>query len=166
MNTKLTRNIIEHILCGLGVLMSTDFADVNSIISKEYKLPFQLIFDDGDKKDIWGCQILSNQQEISILIGDCSDDIKQYCGVIQLKNSPAYGIYFLDDENEMPLIACSLNSKDWMYCNTYLQATFLAGMEQIKDLGLAWHSITEYEDQHKLLLSFIEYYHNFCGGDE
>ncbi len=59
------------------------------------------------------------------------------------------------------LIAVSSDKKHWMPCSTYLQATFLAGMEQVRDSGFAWTKCSEYKEQYQQLLSFIKFHHNF-----
>ena len=50
------------------------------------------------------------------------------------------------------MIACTLNGTNWMECNIYLQATFLAGMEQIKDSNLEWTKSVDVLNQIDLLI--------------
>jgi hypothetical protein len=172
MNYALMHEIIKHIFANLAIIPSK-FIDLNNTISlrdKKFLLHEKLTFEAEDgqeiKNKVWGCQLSAEQQELKILLGDCTHDssVSEYCLVVQLKNSPAYGLYlrFNDlGESDEPLIACTLDGKSWMQCNTYLQATFLAGMENLKDLGLSWNKCHDYKDQFELMLSFIEFYDQF-----
>ncbi len=56
------------------------------------------------------------------------------------------------------MIAYSLDLKLWMGCSTFLQATFLSGMEQIRETGFAWNKATNYQLQYQALVSFIKYH--------
>jgi hypothetical protein len=171
MNLQLMEQIVRHVLSNLLVIPS-DFINpdhTKSLMNKDFLLEQKLTFEsDGveRKNSIWGCQLSADQQEIKILLGDCTQDQgpSEFCLLVQMKNAPAYGLYLIncsDTFESEPLIACTMNNKDWMRCGTYLQATFLAGMEQIKDIGLAWNKCINYKDQYQLMLSFIKYHHIF-----
>lgn len=168
MNYQLMEDIIRHIFANLAIIPSTfvKIDSTKSLMSKEFILNDVLSFENESgiiKNKIWGCQISTEQKELKILLGDCSQDkeIKEYCLIVQLKDAPAYGIYLVcTKENSEPLIAFSLNNKEWMECQTYLQATFLAGMEQIRDVGLSWNKCTNYKEQYKLMMSFIDFHNS------
>lgn len=172
MNRILMENIVKHILSNF-VVISSSFVDLNktkSLMNKEFCLTETLSFihdnEQVTKNKIWGCQISAEQQELKILLGDCSQDknIPEYCLIVQLKGAPAYGLYLVNNHllkesiDSEPIIACTLNGQEWMECQTYLQATFLAGMEQIRDTGLAWNKCTDYKEQYNLMLSFIKFH--------
>lgn len=178
MNYDLMTEIIQHVFANLGIIQSqfVKLDNTKSLISKDLLLKEKLIFENDDgtvKNNIWGCQISAEEQEIKILVGDCSsdEDIKSYCLIVKLKDAPAYGlcleyVYSGDDlKKDCPMIAVSVNDKDWMECTTFLQSTFLAGMEQIRDLGLSWSKCLNYDEQYKLMLSFIKYYNTFYEPD-
>ena len=171
MNTHLLSAIVQHIFSNLGVIPSSyvNLKTTKSLMSKEYSLSESLVFEDEEgnviKNKMWGCQLSSDIQEINILLGNCSLSKEQleFAAVVQLKDAPAYGVYIVQDVNNESMIGVTINSKDWMECGTYLQATFLAGMEQIRDIGLAWHKCSDYQSQYKLLLSFIKYHDMMYG---
>ena len=139
-------------------------------MSKDYLLPETLSFEDEDgiisSNKIWGCQLSADVQEIKILAGDCTmdPDSPEFCMLIQLKNAPAYGLYLSFKESyENPtdgicMIEYSLDYKGWLECNTFLQSTFLAGMEQLKEIGFAWNKASNYQPQYQSLLSFIKFH--------
>jgi hypothetical protein len=159
--------IVRHILGNFMVIPSAfvNFDLSKSLMSKDFILSEKLSFemDDGSviKNNVWGCQISVEQQDLKVLLGDCSQnkECREYCLTTQIKNGPIYGLYLINQsENNEAMIACSLNGKDWMECQTYLQATFLAGMEQIRDMGTFWSKCSSYKDQFDALLSFIKFH--------
>lgn len=179
MNQKiLTEQIIYHVLSNLGVLSS--FSDsMQKIINKQFLLSDKLSFEteDGIKINglIFGCQIAtSDGKQLKILVGDCTQNklFPEYCLLIHLQDSPAYGAYLIfDDTLKKPdlcseaLIAFTINNKTWTPCNTYLEATFLAGMERLRDLNLGWKICHSYEDQYKMLISFLEFHTSIYGSN-
>ena len=178
MNFSLMEEIIRHIFSNLAVVPNStiNLDKTTSIRAKEFILPEILIFTDEDEKEIknciWGCSLSTNQnpEGLTILLGDCTQyaDIPEYCVVVQLKNAPIYGLYLVyndlrDGCLSDPLIAVSINNKDWMPCDTYLQATFLAGMEQIRNLNFNLNKCIDYKNQHEMMLSFIRFYSLFYG---
>ena len=173
MNLKLRETIVEHVLANLAVIPSTfvSFDKSKSLKSKEFLLSDKISFIAIDEKvvenKLWGCQFSADQQDLKILLADCSTDYDtpEYAAVIHLKSQPMYGIYTLFDPdiNQEALIAVSLNGKDWLECSTYLQATFLAGMENIKELGFPWVKCSDYKEELAALLSFIKFHSNVYG---
>lgn len=172
MNLLLRAEIIRHVLANFGVIPS-DFVDLNksnSLLNKEFLISEKLSFEDEDGLDIynkiWGCQISADIQEIKVLLGDCTQekDYPEYAMIVQLKNAPAYGLYlsfkesYSDASSNYCFMAYSLDSINWLECNTFLQATFLTGMEQLKEIGYSWNKITNYQSQYNSLLSFIKYH--------
>lgn len=169
MNKILMEHIARHILSGLGVVSST-FSHSQTMISKEFLLDQKLLFknESGDavKNPIYGCQINIEQKEFKILLGVCSQDnkIPEYCLVIQFTGNPGYGLYMVCDSSveSEALIAVTINEKDWMPCSTFLQATFLAAMEQLRDVGLGWNKCTNYQKQYEMLLSMVKFHAAYC----
>ena len=162
MDKNLLNSIVSHIFSNFAIV-EADFINLEktkSLASKDFLLNNKLSFylDDNTliENKVFGCQVSSEGSEIKILLGDCSiSEDKEYCMVVKMKDSPAYGLYMTADSNS--ILACSINNNDWMDCSTYLQATFLAGMEQIKELCLNWNKCYSYDQEYNILLSFIKY---------
>lgn len=172
MNRQLRESIVRHVFANLAIIPS-EFVSIEgtrSLLESEWALPKKLTFADGQGQ-VWGCQLSADHQEIKFILGDCSQEegIKEYCLIVTLKDAPSYGLYWVQSdlvENE-PLIACSVNGTDWLECNTFLQASFLAGMEQIRETGLAWGKCKSYEEEFIKMISFIEFHQQVYGaGDE
>jgi hypothetical protein len=168
LNQDLQTAIVNHILSCFAVIPS-NFINLHSslsLMSPEFLLKDKLQFDNGQKiiaNKIWGCQLSVASQEIKILLGDCSsylEDEIEFVMVVQAKDMPAYGLYLVIDgmDYHESLIACSLDNKSWIQCNTFLQATFLAAMEQVKDMGLSWKKLEQYTEQFQSMLSLIKFH--------
>jgi hypothetical protein len=178
MNRELTEQIAYHILASLGVLPATfiNAEKISSLNEKQFILTETISFEeDSALHSIYGCQIITaDNTELKILLADCTQaaSIPEFCLIVQLKDSPAYGVYLIfnklvayDPPSSEAMIAVNME-KNWMPCDTYLQATFLAGMERIKDLGLGWGKCSSYQEQYKLLLSFIKFHDVFFDGEQ
>jgi len=163
MNLVLREEIVKHIFANLAIIPS-NFINLNktkTIKTKEFlteeKIPF--VGDNGSiiKNNIWACQSTVDGKEFKMLLGDCSADTTEYALLITMKDNPSYGIYYVPEYHEA-LIAVSLDGKEWLECQTYLQATFLAGMEQTKEIGLVWNKSIVNKDNLSALLNFIKFY--------
>jgi len=170
MNRHLMEAIVRHVFANF-VIIPSDFVNFNrskSLMDKEFLLSDHIPFigEDGQitKNRVWGCQLVSDQQEIKIFLGDCSQekDTPEYALLICVKNAPSYGIYLVVSEevDSEPAIGVSMDGKNWIECSTYLQGTFLAGMEQIKDLGLGYTKCLDYKEDLEKLLCFIKFHHS------
>lgn len=177
MNRNLTEQIAFHILANLGVLTSS-FVDkdvTRSLIDSSLILPEKLKFEDEGKvirKNIYGLQVsIADAKELRLLLADCTQDqnIPEFALLVQLKDAPAFGMYAVVTKENIDsevLIAVSTDKNNWMPCSMYLQATFLAGMEQIRDVGFGWTKATNYSEQYQQLLSFIKFHHSYYQEDD
>lgn len=170
MNQQLTEAIVYHILAGFGILPST-FMHVNqSLITNQFLLPETLTFEEDDKvfkKHIYGCQFkLAENKYIKVLLGDCSvSGTLEYALIVVAADNPSYGLYLsfnkLENIDTEPLIAVSVDHKNFMNCDIFLQATFLAAMEKVKETAIYWEKLQNYQDRFKLLNELINFHHNF-----
>jgi hypothetical protein len=174
MNQELTEQIIHHILANFGVIPS-NFVNqdlTQNLRSKSFLLPETLIFENDSGTTvgkIYGCQVVVAKKDFRILLGDCTQDpqVPEFCLVSQLQDAPVYGVYLAftklieNPPDSEALIAVSLEKGKWVICNTYLQATYLAGMEQIKDIMHGWTKATNYESAYQMMLSFLGF-HEIC----
>jgi len=128
-----------------------------SLQDKSFLLYDKLSFETDEKQfnnNIYGCQFLISENPLKIILGDCSADSHEYCLIVNLKDSPVYGLY-IDYDNNLSFIKYKFQDLEWLDCSTYLQATFLAAMEQIKDTNLSPSKCKEYEAELKLLKEII-----------
>lgn len=178
MNRHLTEQITYHVLANLGVLPA-DFVNqevTRPINDKQFLLPEKVSFESEDgrtiRNNVYGCQVtIADTKELKMMLVDCTEEkeLPEFCLLVQLKDSPLFGMYFIftklssEPIDSEALIAVNTDKKHWMPCSTYLEATFLAGMEQIRDLGFGWSKISDHSDMYKQALSFIKFHHGFYG---
>lgn len=174
MNKQLTQQIIIHIFTGLGLLSKLG-EQFNSLRSKDYLLSEKLTFVDEDgevKKNIWGVQSFLENESFKILVTDCTTNTQtlDYAMIVHLKNNPTYGLYLNLDKDDFSksnsLISVSLDGKSWAQCNVYLQATFLAAMESVKDFSLNWKKSQNHKEEYDSLVSFVKHYDNIFQENE
>lgn len=160
MTQQLTNAIVHHIFSGFLVLDSGLISPEKhkSLKDKEFLLDQITLLDEENNQihnKVWGCQLRIDLNEVKILLVNLTTSrIQEYGMIFHLKENPVYGLYYSEDNS---FISISLNSQDWMDCGTYLQANFLTGMEQIKENGLNWGKCSSYEEELKILKSFIDY---------
>jgi hypothetical protein len=169
MNTALMEQIVQHVFANLGLISAAHVRHSQSIIDKNFRLPDKkLSFFSGSQevhRAVYGAQVQIGDKEFKILAGDCSQDkdTPEYCVIIQLTGLPAYGMYMVcDPESELEaLIAVTVNNRDWMPCTTFLQATVLAAMEQLRDIGAGWQKCTNYQEFYETLVAMIKFHTNY-----
>jgi len=164
MNPELTKQIIRHIYNCLGVkLPGIDMANY-SIMQPEFILPYKISFEDGEQNDIWGVQLDMDHEMIKIVLADCSQDgVPEYALLVAVRDAPSYAAYlcyneFGQDEDIKPMIACSLQQGSWAECSVFLQATFLSGMEKLREINTKFENLKEPEEPYKYLINFINFY--------
>ena len=172
MNKALLKEIVSHIYAHFAVIPS-DFVNLErtgSLMSPNYLLNERIIFEsEGESYQgkTWGCQMAIGQQEIKILLGDCTLDKEypEFVMIVQPRDAPIYGLYLIHNEmsfqpgDSHPMLAVSPNTgKGWMECNTHLQATFLAAMEQARDLKMPWERCIDYKPLYQAMLSFLKFH--------
>ena len=171
MNLQLTDQIIRHILNNVGVNYNNNNNITNSIISKHFILPKYLKLQEENsiiEIPIYGTELLvsSSNDKIQLLLCNISQDIPEYLFLVRLNGCPPYAAHLLYSEfseekcSSEPLIAYYFESSLWTECTTYMQATFLAGMEQLKDINIPWKPIVDSSDSYKIFVEFFEFCEN------
>jgi len=167
MNNQLTQQIVHHIFYNFGVLSQSN---VPSLLNDNFLLKekLSLLSENNEtlNNNIYGGQVkITPNKYFKLLLVDClSQDIeyKEYICVLQLDDGPIYGLYLLNYLNnvEEALIA-GCKDQHWFLCNIYLQATFLAGMEQLKDINYTWTKCENYQELYQQLLTYVKYYNQY-----
>ena len=142
-NQILLNHILEHIYNNLGVLKSQPV----SIVSPDFQLSDTLCFVDDEEIDhfapMWAAKTFIQQGSIQILAADMSiDEEKEYSVLVELEKCPTYASYVCLDKTKQIYDSklFILMANKWMSANTYLQATFLAGMEQMREAATVWQA--------------------------
>jgi hypothetical protein len=172
MNLALLKEIVVHIYANFAIIPSNfiNLKTTDSLMNPRYLLNQKITFEEEGiayHGKVWGCQMAVGSQEIKILLGDCTIDkeFPEFTMIIQPKNAPTYGLYLMHNElstepgDSHPMIAVSPDEgKGWIQCNTGLQATFLAAMEQARDLRMTWQECEEPKPLHQAMVSFLKFH--------
>jgi hypothetical protein len=177
MNKALLKEIVAHIYAHFAIIPS-DFVNLDktqSLMAPYYLLNDKISFEvEGNSYQgkIWGCQMSIGQKEIKVLLGDCTLDkeFPEFVMIVQPKDAPTYGLYLMYNEmssqpgDSQPMIAVSPDGgKGWMQCNTHLQATFLAAMEQARELRMPWEKCDEHRSLYQAMVSFLKFHLEIYG---
>lgn len=169
MSNKLTEEIIKRVYKCIGVILPGDTATIESIMQNTFIIPNKIIFDDGaNGGSIWAIQSNINEQNsIKLMLADCSQsEVPEYALLIAIDGAPSYATYLGYREyadinspyNYDALIACSVQDGSWVECSVYLQATFLCGMEKLRELSAGFEPLRDPDKMLYDLLKFIKYY--------
>ena len=156
---KLTDCIVEHILNNLGMLQPKQ----NSIFSSQLLIKQKLTFEEENIEqsyNIYACENTINQSKLSIAASQIKkDEHQELLAIIMLEGSPIYGCYLVIDHDAISESKIVFQIKDhiWMDTNIFIQASFLAGMEQLKDLTSSFVACSVPDLMYQHLLSFIKY---------
>lgn len=173
MNYALMEQIIRHIMANLSIISTPYINNVGkNLRSKEFLSDKKIKFEINDaiiEHNVYSCETMADAKRLKILLADCSaikTNVLEFALMVCVEDMPTYGLYLVFNDLEKtihpePMIAVSLNSKDFMICNTYLQNTFCAGMEELRELGFNWapHIITE--EDFSILSNFIDYHDDY-----
>lgn len=167
----LVNHILEYIYNNFGIC--NDFVST-SIVSEKYLLTKKIKFEGVDGNEwsakMYGAEIVIDKLRFRILCGDFSSEEKEYALIVKLDNCPSYGCYLIynSDLSEISgpqagLLAFSIKENEWLASNVYIQATFLAGMEQLRDVSASWQSLSNYQDMIENMKSYVRHYDSIYG---
>lgn len=89
---------------------------------------------------------------------DQSEEFEDFI-VVKLEGQPAYGCALIGSDNFYwsGFIAVEIKPKVWIPANVFIQATFLAGLEQLKELAGQYEKIDDLTEMYALLEEFIAF---------
>lgn len=176
MNPALLKEVVSHVMSQFGVIPSeyVDHQKTDSLLAPAYLLGERMHFEsEGTQyaKKTWGCQMSIFKSEVKVMLGECTlnEEFPEFAMVVSSKDAPTYGLYLCYNEvsnhplDSEPDLCVSTNGKEWMNCTTFLQATFLAAMEQVRELHVPWAKLADHKDLYNSLLSFTNHHHSQLG---
>lgn len=168
MNNELTNAIVKHLFTGLGIYGEVPVSLRHQLFLTDKQISFE---DEGGEKmaSVWAGETKLDSKKFSFIY--TSLVMKDYPTedflVVKLDDNPGYGCYAAAEEERVGnlyrldmrdgFIATQLKSQSWIPANVYLQATFLAGMETLKDLASRYDKSSKMEEMFGLLKNFIAY---------
>lgn len=172
MNSELTNAILYHILLNLGLNKTQKNTIFNDLFITNNDIEYVNEFDEMNKSSVYSCQMKVNNSSFQIICAKLSTDYKTSIDedvyfVIKLEGCPTYGCYLsvntdkMEDVNNQSFhdgfIACFIDNKHWVPAPVFIQATFLAGMEQLRELSAPFTKVDSNEELFNNLKSFITY---------
>lgn len=163
MNKELTNSIAKHIFNNLGITDKRNVSIISDTFITDHKIEFTNNDEEGneyeDKTNVWIANGKVDNIKINIA---CSvfniENDNEYCLMINIDNCPSYGVYYLPSNLDDAMIAFSIKENIWVQADIYFQATFLAGMEQFKDLTISFGPCLKGSQAiYNQLVSFIKY---------
>lgn len=162
MRYGLTDCIVEHIFDNLGISLQR----TASLRDPVFQLKETIEYDDVYQAPLYGAEFTIEKSHFRMLLADFSDSetYSEYAMVIKLTGSPTYGCYlFIDGAIGTPedgLICFAAKPNTWLKASISIQATFLAGMENLREVNTSWTKPKKYQDLLEELKSFYEYQNN------
>ena len=159
-NKQLSFEILYQILTNLGIFGELDLEKSKTLLDKDFLISDKIQFTLEDQiinKNVFICSFDNEHTKLNIAIVDCSTgEDKEFAFITSLEGSPAYAAYFTMSGDAK--ICFNLTEDIWQPCSIYMQAMFLAGMEQIRELNVSSSKLVKYDSMLKKLKSFIKYY--------
>jgi len=136
-NLELEKEIIKHICYNFGIK-----SQLLSIVDNQWLVHELHLFEDSSYKNrIYGLKINVLNQNFIINFVDVSDnkDYESFILFINAENLANYALYVNIETDEYLMF---IKTQIWERCSTYLQSTFLSGMEQVREIGFYPEKIT------------------------
>ncbi len=151
---KLTNAIVEHIFTNLGFMDKRP----HSLLAEPLKTDEYIAVQEEEQEvryPVYACETHITQTKI-VMAGVVFDDniSPDMAVVVNIEDCPTYGCYLSQDEG---LIAFTIKDNTWMDANTFLSATFLAGMENLRDVVHPYTQCKDTKAIHQALTTFLKY---------
>jgi hypothetical protein len=170
MNNELTNAIAKHLFTGLGIYGGVPVSLRHQLFWTDHQIAFDDEKGEAKMATVWAGETKIENKKFSFIYTSLvmKDFPMEDFLVVKLDDNPGYGCYASAElvVNQFQLnefniqdgfIAVQLKSQSWIPANIYLQATFLAGMEQLKDLASRYEKSSKMEEMFGLLKDFITY---------
>lgn len=149
-------HIIEYIIRNMFEVKKDDFKLKEKFACENY-------FGEAVKAPVWMIEGKIGTDKFQACLCELSNDynvLQEFILLTKLEESPTYASYWSHDfEDEMiqSTLCYSTQENVWLPTNTYLQATYLAGMESLKDVLVEWKLPSDTSLLSKGLKSFYDH---------
>jgi hypothetical protein len=146
-NTALTNELVKHIFDNLGITAERRSSVVHEIFQSSKTLSFT---DDSGKQKVpvFACQVQVDGKKFEIASVKLSD--KEAVCISRLEGCPIYGSYF----GEECLIGVMAKDR-WLEASMFIQASFLAGMEQLREVGSVFTALPKADEMFEHIKQFL-----------
>lgn len=160
MNKKLLSEIIYHIFYNLGINNQSSRV---SIKDNHFQLSNSLETIEENNKackfNLFSSETKLSDSLFKILYCDfSSQNLQEHCVMIKMQDCPTYACFLtIDGSGYQGEMFTLLESNQWMPASTFLQAAFLAGMEQLKEVLAPWQKCHNFAELLAEMKLFIDY---------
>lgn len=157
MNKELTLAIVKHIFANLGLFGET----TSSLFQKDFVINKSIEYYTEDfegnqiekQSEIFSCKSQVGLNKINMIATSMEDE---HFVIVKLEKSPTYGVFFSSEE-ETGMIAFQTKEGNFSEASIFLQSSFLAGMEQLKDISTKYERENNNDELIASLKSFIAF---------
>lgn len=155
---KLTNSIVEHILTNLGFMDQR----THSLLAEPLKTDTYIAVQEEEQEiryPVYACETHITQTKIvmaGVIFSDNTNSTNpsDMAVIVNIEDCPTYGCYLSQGEG---IIAFTIKDNTWMEANTFLSATFLAGMENLRDVVQPYTQCQDIKPMHQALITFLKY---------
>lgn len=160
----LTNQIVKHIFDNLGLTDNRQVSLLQFLTDKTIQFSSDGKDEEISSSQIWACQTVINNVRFRMMSTSFPDiEETETIFISKLDNCPTYGCSLITGSNPSFLeghIGCKMNEESWVPTTIFIQATFLAGMEQLKDISGSFAKCSDNTDLVDDLKSFIAFKEN------
>lgn len=169
MRYGLTDCIVEHIFDNLGISLQRTASLRDLAFQLQDTIQYQEddeVYGENAHATLYGAEFSIEKSKFRMLLADfnSNETNSEYALVVKLEGSPTYGCYLYVDnaigDPEDGFICFAAKPNTWVKASVAIQATFLAGMENLREINSSWIKPKKYQDLLQELKSFYEYQNN------
>ena len=137
MKKEIEQTIVKYLLQKLGITQKNNV----SLLSNMFLLKNNISTIEDYNCMLYGVSTIVSNTKANIFCfkPESNNDVDWYLTLIKFEDLPTYALYS-DNDIESYNIYVKTNTSGWMKTTTFLQATFLAGMEQINDANTYYNT--------------------------
>jgi hypothetical protein len=146
-NVVLTNEIVKHVFANLGISEERRGSVIHDVFRSNKTLSFT---DDNGKQtvSVFGCKVNVEGKRFQIVAVKLSETESAF--VSRLEGCPVYGCYFGDE-----CLVGVLAKDRWIEGSMFIQASFLAGMEQLREVGTIFTRMNDVSEMFEMLKTFL-----------
>lgn len=106
---------------------------------------------------VWAAELPFQDGRARVIVSDLSDeDFREFAVAFQFQDLPQYGVRLSSDPEDPGDIRVRTTDGQWIPATTLLQASILAGFEQLSAFSPLWAKCKEYSDLYESMIEFLQ----------
>jgi hypothetical protein len=147
----LTDEIVKYVFANLGITEVRKVSVKDNMFKSDKTISF---IEDSDNPPrtvpVFACRTKVGDKKLEIVSVVLTPS--ESAVLVRLEGCPMYGAYFWMGDGRIGVCI-----KDhWVKASMFVQASFLAGMEQLKEVGYPFEPMKKFDDMYDALKKFLE----------